>query len=241
MAADARPRVRVLVADPNPVIRLGVRAALDSHGTIDVVAQAVDGDGAVRLTRMVRPDVVLLDPQMPHSGGLLADLVPLTAVVALTHELEPELVARAIESGARGYLVHGMFDLDQFVDAVLGAARGMPCASPSAAAVLVQAVRRRGAPAPERPGAADVLSAREQEVMRLVADGMSNEGVAARLGLTEKTVKNHLQSIYSKLDVHSRAAALSLWLGVGPEPAGPGSDWAFRPGPEALPLRTTRP
>lgn len=243
MVHDPPGRVRVVIADPNPVIRLGVRAALGEHGSFEVVGQATDGAEAVRLARTVRPDVVLLDPGMPDRDELFADLVPLTTVVALTHEQEPELVALAIESGARGYLVHGMYDLEQFAQAVLGAARGLPYASPYAATALVHAVRRRARLVTEGAGtpAADVLSGREREVMRLVADGLTNEGVAVRLGLTEKTVKNHLQSIYTKLDVHSRAAALSTWLGVGPDPGGSGSDWAPRAGPAALPPRPRRP
>jgi DNA-binding NarL/FixJ family response regulator len=217
VAADVRAPVRVLVADDNPLVRLGVCAALGRHDAVRVVGQAADGWEAVRLARAQRPDVVLLDVRMPHRDGLsaLGDLVPLATVVMLTHADEPETVARAIEAGASGYLVHGTYDLREFLDAVLGAARGLPCASPHAATALVQAVRRRSPLPPGRePAAVAALSGREREVMALIADGLTNEAVGRRLGLTEKTVKNHLQSIYAKLDVHSRAAALSAWLGV---------------------------
>lgn len=215
-ATRAAP-VRVVVADDNPLVRLGVCAALAAYDSIEVVGEAADGIGVVQLARTTAPDVVLLDVRMPHRDGLSAivDLIPHATVIMLTHADEPETVARAIEAGASGYLVHGTYDLDQFVAAVLGAARGLPCASPDTASALVQAVRRRSALTPGTEGAgAGPLSTRERDVMRLVADGRGNEEIGRELGLTEKTVKNHLQSIYAKLDVHNRAAALSRWLGL---------------------------
>ena len=220
--------VRVVVADDNPLVRLGVCAALAAYDSVRVVGEACDGVDVVRLVRAVQPDVVLLD-----GLSAIGELVPLTTVVMLTHAGDAETVARAIETGASGYLVHGTYALAEFVAAVLGAARGRPCASPDAATAMVQAVRRRS---PLLPGqdapAAGALSTRERDVMRLVAQGLPNDDIGRRLGLTEKTVKNHLQSVYVKLDVHSRAAALSVWLGVATEA---GSAWARHPGQRALP------
>lgn len=231
MGADV---VRVVVADDNPLVRLGVSAALGAQGAVRVVGEAGDGVDVVQLVGRVRPDVVLLDRL-----AAIDQLVPLTTVVMLTHSGDADTVARAIEAGASGYLVHGTYDLAEFVAAVLGAARGRPCASPVAVTAMVQAVRRRAALRPDEDSpAADALSTRERDVMRLVARGLPNGEIGRRLGLTEKTVKNHLQSVYAKLDVHSRAAALSVWLGAA---TGPGSDWARHPGQRALPHWGGRP
>jgi DNA-binding NarL/FixJ family response regulator len=220
MSAGSGPgpaSVRVVVADGNPLIRMGVRAALSGHTAIRVVGEASDASEAVALARSVRPDVVLLG--MPASGrdglSVVAELAGAAAVVMLTGADEPETVARVVESGATGYLLHGTYDLGQLADAVLGAACGLPYASPAATTALVQAIRRRPPPAHEGAAlAAGALSTREREVMSLVAGGLANREVGRCLGLSEKTVKNHLQSIYAKLGVHGRAAALSVWLGA---------------------------
>jgi DNA-binding NarL/FixJ family response regulator len=218
--------VRVVVADDNPVIRLGVRAALSENAAIRVVGEAVDGRGMVDLVRSVPADVILLDLQVPDEDGLsaVAELARYARVVVLTSAHEPDAVARSIERGATGYLVHGAYDVRQLVDAVLAAARGRPFVSPAATTALVQAIRRHGPLTPDRAAtAAGALSARERDVMRLVAEGMSNHEIGLRLGLSEKTIKNHLQNIYPKLGVHSRAAALGTWLGAGAA-AGPTAD-----------------
>jgi DNA-binding NarL/FixJ family response regulator len=209
---SAAEGVRVVVADANPLIRLGLRAALAGSPAIAVVGEAATGEALGTLIQAVRAEVVLLDVRLP-GVPVIAELASLASVVVLTAAREPDTVARAIESGAIGYLVHGTYDLDQLAAAVLGAARGLPCAGPPAATALVHALRAR-----TRAGTvaapAGALSARERGVMALVADGLANREVGRRLGLSAKTVKNHLQSIYTKLDVHSRGAALAIWLGA---------------------------
>jgi DNA-binding NarL/FixJ family response regulator len=131
--------------------------------------------------------------------GSITDLVRHAAVIVLSDA--PDGVAGAIEAGASGFLVHGGYEPSQLVDAVLAAAAGQPCASPAAMTALVQAIRRR----PSLTGSAPTsgLSTRERDVMRLVADGLTNHEVGRRLGLTEKTVKNHLQNIYTRLGVQT--------------------------------------
>jgi len=209
--------VRVVVVNDNPVFRLGVRAALATNAMVRLVGEAANGTGVVHLVRSVRPDVVLLDVPLPNCDGpaVIGELAAHAAVVMLSSASESETVARAIESGATGYLVHGGYDPGQLVDAIIDAAHGLPCASPAATTAMVQAVRCRSPLAGDREASAvGGLSSRERDVMRLVAEGMTNDEVGRRLGLTEKTVKNHLQSVYAKLDVHNRAAALSVWLGA---------------------------
>lgn len=214
-------RVRVLVADDNPVVRLGLRAVLGHHPDLELVGEVADGPAALRLTRLLRPDVVLLDVRMAGGGGLsvLTELAVSTRVVMLTAADDAETVVTAMGAGATSYLVHGSYGVDELVGALLSSARGQPVASTAAATALVRAIQSAAAPA--RPGSGPPLSARETDVMRLVADGLANGEIAGLLGLTERTVKNTVQAAYGKLGVHSRAAALSVWLGL----SGPPGSW----------------
>lgn len=214
MWAEPEP-VRILVAGQNPLFRIGSVAAFAGLEQIDVVGDVATGAQALDLARLVRPDVVLLEVGLTVEVWLpvLAELATLSAVVLMTHREEPQDVTRVIESGASGYLVHGRYDLNGFVRAVLDAARGVPSASPEVMTVLVDALRRRTLRPQRVPAAAETLSARERDIIALVVNGRSNEEVAQRLGLTVKTVKNNLQSIYGKLSVRSKPAAITVWLG----------------------------
>jgi DNA-binding NarL/FixJ family response regulator len=215
-ARDEGP-IRIVVAGENPLFRIGSLTAFAEVDEVDVVGEAGTGLETLSLARRLRPDVVLLDVGRPVPEWLpvLAELTDLTAVVLLTHPEEPRNVTRVMESGASGYLLHGRYDLGAFVRAVLDAARGMPSASPEVTTVLVQALRRRRRPPEGPPPAAGALTPRERDIITLIVEGLSNEQVADRLGLTVKTVKNNAQSIYGKLSVRSRAAAISVWLGRG--------------------------
>src|SRR6266511_1543191 len=200
---------RVVVADDNPVVRSGLVSLLESEG-IHVVVEAGDGRQAMELAERMRPDLVLLDIRMPVVDGVSAAKVisKTTPVVMLTYADRPALVRAAIRSGAAGYLVHGTFTPQELTAAVRAAAAGG----------LVGAVRRdpsqddRLPPHQARFG----LSAREVDVMRLVAQGLPNSEISRRLFLAEKTVKNHLTHIYEKLGVTTRAAAVVTWMGISP-------------------------
>lgn len=213
--ADQDP-ARILVAGQNPLFRIGTVAAFAGLDQADVVGEVATGAQALDLARLVRPDVVLLEVGAESAPWLpvLPELAALSAVVLITHLDEPHEVTRMIESGASGYLVHGSYDLGGFVRAVLDVARGVPAVSPGVTTLLVDALRRRSAPAPPDPRAEEVLSAREHDIIALVVSGLSNDQVAQHLGLTVKTVKNNLQSIYGKLGVRSKPAAIAVWLGV---------------------------
>ena len=204
--------VRVLVAGPNPLLRLGIASALARSPATVLVGESWEDNRTMSLARLLRPDVVLLEH--PGNDSLVAELAQQTAVVVLTHADDPPSVTRAVQSGANGYLVHGSYGLDEFTAAVLGVARGMPIASPVAASALVEALRRRRLPGDAEPEVTGALTARERQIMLLAADGLTNEEMGRELGLTAKTVKNHLQNIYLKLGVHSRSGALSRWLGA---------------------------
>lgn len=208
------PPVRVLVADDNPVVRIGLRAVLANEDRVLLVGEAVDGPGALRLCRALRPDVVLLDVRMPGGDGLsvVAEVALGARVVMLTAADDVGTVTAAIGAGATSYLVHGAYGVGELTGAVLEAARGRSTASTAAVTALVRSIQ--GSAAPARPGSGPALSARETDVMRLAADGLDNDEIAVVLGLTGRTVKNTLQAAYLKLGVHSRAGALSVWLGL---------------------------
>lgn len=207
--------VRVAIADDSAVIRLGVRALLQTHEDVEVVGEATDGRQAVALVRQTRPDVLLLDVRMPVCDGLsvVEPLAALTRVVMLTYSEEPGTIEAAIRSGACGYLVHGSFHGPDLHRAILGARGGGSVLSPSAAAALIAQVRTESVAQRPTP-ARHLLSAREAEVMDCIAQGCSNREIGRRLYVTEKTAKNHITNIYTKLNAHSRAHAVAIWFGT---------------------------
>jgi DNA-binding NarL/FixJ family response regulator len=217
--------IRVVVADDNPVVRSGLVALLEATGEVTVVAQAGDGRRAIELTERLKPDLVLLDVRMPLVDGITAvrSLAAVTRVLMLTYTEDPEVVRAAVRGGASGYLVHGAFSAEELAAAVRDTVRGSgnPL-SPVAVTALMSALKEPAAPiadgVPER--ARFGLSAREAEVMDLIAQGRANREIAATLFLTEKTVKNHVNRIFSKLGVENRAAAIAQWLGTAVEQRG---------------------
>lgn len=206
--------VSVLIVDDNPVIRQGLRALLASAPQLAVVGEAGNGEEALELARRLRPAVVLLDVRMPRRDGISVaqELAGRCRVLMLTFSDEPSTIRDAVLAGAAGYLVHGQFDAEELVANVLNVARGTGVFSPQ---VVEQLRSSLADPAPvvaERRTEFD-LTQRELEVMDLVAAGLSNSEVARRCYVAEKTVKNHVNHIFAKLHVTSRAEAVSLWLG----------------------------
>ncbi|WP_424884753.1 response regulator [Streptomyces sp. SAI-126] len=240
--APAAP-VRIVVADDNPVVRAGLTALLSGHADITVVAEAADGREAYEAASRHRPDVVLLDVRMPGVDGITAlpYLVPIAPVLMLTYSGEPRTVQEALRGGADGYLVHGEFTVDQLVEAVRDTVRGRTHLTPTAAGALVTQLRDANAhvdphlPPPVNPiplkGLSQLqssvgqsssdrsrsqLSAREAEIMDLIASGMTNQQIAAACFISEKTVKNHINRIFAKLHSTSRSEAAAKWLGTAP-------------------------
>lgn len=204
------PGVSVLVVDDNPVVRSGLLALLQLDDRLRVVGEASNGDQAVTMARALRPDVTLLDVQMPRRDGISAasELSGLTKILMTTFSDTPDVVHAAVDAGAVGYLVHGTFAEDDLVACVLAAAAGNGVFGAPALAALRQG---RTAPQPTRP--AHDLSSRQVEIMDLVAEGRSNAEIARDLFLAEKTVKNHINHIFARLGVRTRAEAVALWLG----------------------------
>jgi len=205
--------LRVLVADDNPTIRLGLRALLDGFDDLQVVGEAVNGREAVDLAAALRPEVVLLDVRMPVVDGVAAavEIARDRAVLMLTYADDAQVVAAAIRAGASGYLVHGTFDPEELAEAIREVAGGGIVLAPAIAPAIVDALRRTG----ERQESMPVLTEREFEVMDLVVKGATNTSIARTMSISEKTVKNHINHIYGKLGVVGRSEAIALWLGIG--------------------------
>jgi len=207
--------VRVLIVDDHPVVRDGLRGIFESSAEFEVAGEAGNGAEAVTRARALKPDVVLMDLRMPDVDGVtaikrLAELGLDTRVLVLTTYDTDTDVVPAIEAGATGYLLKDA-PRSELLRAVRAAARGEAVLSPSVATRLLGQVR---APAHEP------LSSRELDVLALVARGTSNRDAAARLFISEATVKTHLLHIYAKLGVNDRAAAVAVGFerGLLPRP-----------------------
>jgi DNA-binding NarL/FixJ family response regulator len=218
IAAADRPcmseSVRLLLVDDHRTLRDGLRLSMEEAGFV-VAGEAGDGEEAVRLAEALRPDVVLMDVSMPLLDGveatrLVHQRVPEARVVMLTMHGESEVMARAIAAGAVGYLLKDC-SIDEVASAVRMAANGDGALSPQlASSMLAEVQRATGSSSGEA-----VISPREEEVLQLVADGLSLPEVAAQLYISVKTVKNHLASIYSKLDARDRTQAVLRAVRMG--------------------------
>lgn len=208
--ASATSQVRAIVADGNPVFRLGLRAALERAAGIEIAAEAGSGEDAVALVRRHHPDVLLLDSRMPLPGGpaTIAQLSQLTQVVMLTSVDDADLVMGAAAAGASGCVIREELEHGELIQVVMDTARPQPVPAGHAAVDGAGPLRA----GPGRPGSGPaILRPREREIMGLIADGLSNRQIAARLVITEKTVKNHICSIYQRFGVVERSQAVSRW------------------------------
>ncbi|MGI8756974.1 MAG: response regulator [Acidimicrobiales bacterium] len=199
-----------MLADDHRMLREGLRRLLTDEG-FDVVGEAGDGDEAVRMADDLRPDVVLMDVTMPDVDGVEATrrihaAHPDVRIVMLTMHADQTVIAEAIRAGASGYLVKDC-STDEIADAVRMAAGDDATLSPELAGAMLDEVRRIE-PEPGGPDGDQVVSNREIEVLQLIADGCSTPEVAERLFISQKTVKNHLASIYQKLDARDRTQAV---------------------------------
>ncbi|MER7282849.1 response regulator transcription factor [Dactylosporangium sp. NPDC000244] len=202
----------MLIVDDNPIVRAALRGYLEGSPDVVVAGEAADGVEALAEARRTGPTVTLLDHRMPIADGLsvLPDLARLTSILVLTSDPDPTLIAQMLHGGARGYLIHGAFTPGELHRAVVAVAAGYGWLSPAAAAVATASMRSRPA---ARPRPRYGLTRREQDVLDLLAEGLSNAAIAHRLLLTEKTVKNHLHRAYAKLRVTNRTEALLRWTG----------------------------
>lgn len=206
--------VRLLLADDHPMLRDGLRRSLTEEG-FTVVGEASDGYEAVDLAGRLKPDVVLMDVTMPGCDGVEATRRiraqhPDVRVVMLTMHADKEVLQEAIRAGAAGYLVKDC-SIDEIVETVTMAADDSSALSQPLAASMLAEVRSLDAPG----GAERVVTKREEEVLQLIADGCSTGEVAETLYISQKTVKNHLASIYQKLDARDRTQAVLQAVRMG--------------------------
>lgn len=198
--------IRVAHADDHKVVRLGLEQLLETFADVEPVGSATGGEGAIALCRERRPDVLLLDLQMPDVDGIevtrrVATESPDTRVVVFTSFSDRDGIVRALDAGAVGYLLKDA-EPEEIHEAIRAASRGEAPITPRAAVALL-ADRR------ERPASVD-LTGREREVLLLVVEGLANKQIARRLGISEKTVKGHLTNLFQRIGVADRTQA-ALW------------------------------
>ena len=215
--------IRVLVVDDEELVRTGLRMILDAESDLTVVGTAADGVQAVAEARRLTPDVVLMDIRMPHLDGLAATRSLLTGqnpasckVVILTTFDVDEHVYEALRAGASGFLLKDV-PADQLAHAIRVAAAGDALLAPSVTRRLIASFTRREVAAPSgvRPAGVADLTARELEVLELLAEGLSNVEIGARLFVGEATVKTHVARILMKLGVRDRVQAVIVAFRAG--------------------------
>lgn len=209
--------LELLLVDDHPVVRRGLAALLGTVEGLRVVAQAADGEQAVREAVLTRPDVVVMDLRMPglpapQAIRQILTAVPETGVLVLTMEDDPDVVVRVLQAGARAVLLKGA-DVDEIVRAVRAVAAGQLLLDPALAGLLVD---RLASPTPPAAGLGQ-LSPRELDVLRLLGQGLGTPAIAERLGVAGKTVSNHTTTLLAKLGVATRheAARIARESGVG--------------------------
>jgi NarL family two-component system response regulator LiaR len=201
---------RILIVDDHPIVRRGIASSLQPFEDLEVVAEASTGEEAVQVAQALHPSVVLMDLLMPGMGGIAAirtlhDTVPDLQIIALTSFREGSLVEEALVAGAIGYLLKDVA-VDELVKAVRLAQQGVPTLAPAAGQALVKMV------ASGPPALGHDLTEREQQVLTLMAKGLSNQQIADQLVITPATVKFHTRSIRSKLGTGSRTETVVLAL-----------------------------
>jgi DNA-binding NarL/FixJ family response regulator len=208
--------IRILLADDHALLRAGVRSLLEAFEGVEVVAEAADGAEALRLIELHRPDLALLDISMPKLGGLdvaarVSEVSPSTRVIILSMHVDEQYVQKAIRAGASGYLLKdtGKTELEAAIHAVGG---GTNYFSPAVSSHLVTGFQKRDR---ADPPDADLLTTRQREILRLIAEGQTTKAIARDLALSVKTVEAHRSQLMDRLDIHEIAGLVRYAIRTG--------------------------
>jgi len=210
-------KIRILIADDHTLVREGTRHLLERENDLEVVAEAADGEEAIRLTGNTRPDVVIMDVNMPKMDGIAAtkkikELYPKTAVLVLSAYDDDQFVFNLIDEGAAGYLLKSM-SASEIINAVRAVHTGDSVLHPTIARKVINRIRTPGKVADEN--LKEALTEREIEILKLATEGLSNQEIADKLSLSLRTVQAHFNHIFNKLEVSSRTEAVVLALKKG--------------------------
>ncbi|WP_293878863.1 response regulator transcription factor [uncultured Brevibacterium sp.] len=213
--------IRVLIADDNSIVRMGLEHLLSTVDFVEIVGSVENGALAVEVAHTEKPDLCLLDVRMPVMNGIEAarEISQVCKVLMLTHSEDAENVTAAMAGGASGYVIYDELETKYLQHTLRSVMAGAMIVSPSASTALLSHNNEHESET-SQPGTSATtadnddfgLSKREIEVMGLVADGLSNRQIAESFFLSEKTVKNHINRIFGKMNVSSRAEAVSVWL-----------------------------
>lgn len=203
--------IRLLITDDHLIVREGLRLIMETAEGIEVVGEAEDGAQALELADTLKPDVVLMDLRMPRMDGIsaitrLKEKHPETAVIILTTYNEDDLMLQGLKAGAKGFLLKDT-DRTTLINTIAAASRGESLLAPAVMARLLNQAESRTQSVSREMNS--IITDREREVLLYAADGDPSKEIAWKLGITERTVKAHLTSIYNKLGVNSRAAAVA--------------------------------
>lgn len=208
--------IKILIADDHAIVREGLRSLISTEPGMELLGEARDGIEAVQMYENLQPDVALFDLMMPRKNGISAieEIInqhPDARILVLTSFAEDEQILPAIKAGAKGYLLKDSSP-DDLLKAIWEVFAGESSLSPSIARKLLQEINR----SPQMPETFETLSEREMEVLVLVADGLSNQEIAERLVISERTARNHVGNILAKLDLENRtqAALYAVRMGI---------------------------
>lgn len=204
-------KIKVVIVDDHPLMREGLRKILEMNETIEVVDEAGDGQGAINIARRLKPDVILMDINMPGTNGIEATRVikrelPGVGIIALTIHEEEEYVLELVRAGVSGYVLKDI-NPAKLIETIKTVAQGHSIIDPSITSKIFGEISRLGKYRRSREDW-ETLTDREMDVLKLMAQGCSNKEIANNLSISEKTVKNHITNIFRKLEVDDRTQAV---------------------------------